>query len=322
MDPNQFQFQQNVQNAKQKKNASYFRMRAREFLTGNYWMAFAISLVGSLLGGTSTSGGVNVSIDVSEEDMNRYLKALEAALRDGALWSKIMDHIGFVALMVVALLGTIAISLFLSSPMRTGYARYNLGLADGKKPNFEDLFSYFKNGQYLRTVKLGGLYTLISVLSSLPVAILGGLLSVFAISTMIEASVFGISSQTVLALCTVVLSVLTIAAAFLPIVIQYRYYFAFHILADCPDITPRDALRNSATLTEGRKWKLFCLHFSFIGWIVLAAMTCGIGSVFLTPYTAAADVAFYDDASQRSRVDDTEFPSLDPDDYDPNLAEW
>ena len=54
----------------------------------------------------------------------------------------------------------------------------------------------------------------------------------------------------------------------------------------------------------------------------LSLMAFGIGSIFLTPYTSAADVAFYDDASQRSKVDDTEFPSLDPDDYDPNLAEW
>ncbi len=321
MDPNQFQFQENIQNVRQKKNASYFRMRAREILTGNYWLAFAIALVAGMLGGTST-GGVNVSIDFTEEELNRYWRALENALRNGELWSKIMEHISVFALLAVSLLGTLAITLFLSSPVRTGYARYNLGLADAKKPRFEDLFFYFKNGQYLRTVKLGALYTLISTVAVLPVLVCGGLLSIFAIATVVEASLFGISSQVLLALCTVALSVLTIAAAFLPLVVQYRYYYAFHILADCPDVTPTDALRNSATLMKGRKWKLFCLHFSFIGWILLAAMTCGIGSVFLTPYTAAADVMFYDDASQRSKVDDTEFPSLDPDDYDPNLAEW
>lgn len=321
MDPNQFQFQENIQNVRQKKNASYFRMRAREILTGNYWLAFAVALVAGMLGGTATSG-VNVSIDLSEEELIRYGRALENVLRSGELWSKIVEHMSVVALFAVSLLGTLAITLFLSSPVRTGYARYNLGLADARKPRFEDLFFYFKNGQYLRTVKLGALYTLISIVALIPVMVCGGLLSLFAIATAVKATLFGISSQVVLAVCTVVLSALTIASAFLPLVVQYRYYYAFHILADCPDVTPADALRNSETLMKGRKWKLFCLHFSFIGWIALAAMTCGVGSLFLTPYTAAADVAFYDDASQRSKVDDTEFPSLDPDDYDPNLAEW
>lgn len=321
MDPNQFQFPENNQNVKAKKNAAYFRMRARKFLTGEYWMAFAVALVAGLLGGTST-GGISTSAELSEEEANQLSNALVSAVRNGNLWERVMDHMGFVLLLIGSLVTAVAITLFLSSPVRTGYARYNLGLADAKKPRIEELFAYFRNGCYLRTVKLGALYTLISIVSSIPAVIFGGLCSIFAIATVVGATFLGVSSPSLLALCTVALGVLTVASAFLPIVVQYRYYFAFHILADCPDVTPTDALRNSATLMQGRKWKLFCLHLSFLGWILLAAMTCGIGSIFLTPYTAAADVAFYDDASQRSKVDDTEFPSLDPDDYDPNLAEW
>ena len=87
-------------------------------------------------------------------------------------------------------------------------------------------------------------------------------------------------------------------------------------------MTASDALRQSAALMKGRKWKLFCLHLSFIGWLLLGALACGIGVIFVVPYVEAADVAFYDEISQRSKVEENEFPSLDPEDYDPNLAEW
>jgi uncharacterized membrane protein len=125
----------------------------------------------------------------------------------------------------------------------------------------------------------------------------GGLLSLFAIATAVKATLFGISSQVVLAVCTIVLSALTIASAFLPLVVQYRYYYAFHILADCPDVTPADALRNSETLMKGRKWKLFCLHFSFIGWDILCTLTLGIGNLWLQPYKKAAVAVFYREVS-------------------------
>ena len=298
MDPNQFQFQEQFENVTKKKNASFFRMRAREFLNENYWMAFGVYFVAMMLGGTSSGG--NVSISLGE---NLYL------------WEIIL-------MLAFSLLGTLAISFFLASPIRTGYARYNLGLADGRKPGFEDLFYCFRSGQYMRTVKLGALYTLVVAVSAIPTIVFGVLGIMFLTASNIGATLFGISSETLLTFGYLVCFALTAVAFIFLIVVEYRYYFAFHILADCPDITPRDALRNSATLMKGRKWKLFCLNLSFIGWMMLGALACGVGMLFVYPYIAAADVAFYDDASQRSKVDDTEFPSLDPEDYDPNLAEW
>ena len=47
---------------------------------------------------------------------------------------------------------------------------------------------------------------------------------------------------------------------------------------------------------NGKKWKLFCLHFSFIGWAILSVLTFGIGFLFLMPYMQASITAFYEDA--------------------------
>jgi uncharacterized membrane protein len=114
----------------------------------------------------------------------------------------------------------------------------------------------------------------------------------------------------------------SIATALVQTVVQYRYAFCFMILAEYPEIGVLDALRNSADLMRGNKWRYFCLNISFIGWFLLIALvacsTCGIGAIgalFLQPYVNAASAAFYDDIANRRAADDVEFPSIDPNDY-------
>ena len=97
--------------------------------------------------------------------------------------------------------------------------------------------------------------------------------------------------------------------------VLYRFYFCYMIMAEYPEIGVMDALRNSANLMRGNKWRLFCLHFSFIGWNLLAGLTCGIGAYFLEPYKQAAYAAFYNEIANRQAAQDVEFPSLNPDDY-------
>jgi uncharacterized membrane protein len=116
-----------------------------------------------------------------------------------------------------------------------------------------------------------------------------------------------------LAILILLCGLLLTAVAAIPI--NYTYTYAFLILAEYPTLSPTEALRNSRNLMRGKKFKLFCLDFSFIGWILLACLTCGIGFHFLTPYMQTARVAFYHDIANREAASDVEFPSLDPDDY-------
>ena len=48
---------------------------------------------------------------------------------------------------------------------------------------------------------------------------------------------------------------------------------------------------------SGNRWRLFCLHFSFIGWDILSSLTLGIGNLWLRPYKQAANAAFYREIS-------------------------
>jgi uncharacterized membrane protein len=79
------------------------------------------------------------------------------------------------------------------------------------------------------------------------------------------------------------------------------YSMTFFILADNPDLKPRDALEESERLMDGHKWRLFKLYLSFIGWFILSALTAGIGYLFLQPYLQLSIANFYEDLKGQNR---------------------
>ena len=81
------------------------------------------------------------------------------------------------------------------------------------------------------------------------------------------------------------------------IIAAYSYAMTEYILAEHPELTANEALAASKEMMDGNKWRLFCLHFSFIGWSILCAFTMGIGNLWLNPYKNAATAAFYREIS-------------------------
>ena len=76
----------------------------------------------------------------------------------------------------------------------------------------------------------------------------------------------------------------------------FSYALTPYILLDEPELTARQAITRSCEIMEGRRWKLFCLYLSFIGWGILSILTFGIGFLWLAPYMNASIAAFYEDA--------------------------
>lgn len=81
------------------------------------------------------------------------------------------------------------------------------------------------------------------------------------------------------------------------IVASYSYAMTDFVLAEHPEWSASEAIARSKELMYGNRWRLFCLHFSFIGWHILCIITLGIGNLWLTPYIRAAETAFYRDIS-------------------------
>lgn len=75
-----------------------------------------------------------------------------------------------------------------------------------------------------------------------------------------------------------------------------------YILAEHPELTASEAIASSKEMMSGNRFRLFCLHLSFIGWAILCAFTFGIGNLWLSPYRQAAAAAFYREISGTEQI--------------------
>ena len=85
-----------------------------------------------------------------------------------------------------------------------------------------------------------------------------------------------------------------IAGIYFGIKKSYSYAMAMYVKVDNPNAEWRECLERSTLLMDGHRWELFCLQFSFIGWILLGALACGIGTLWVIPYMNAATANFYE----------------------------
>lgn len=76
---------------------------------------------------------------------------------------------------------------------------------------------------------------------------------------------------------------------------EMRLAMVPYILRDYPELSYNKALRLSADMMQGHKWKLFCLELSFLGWILLCIPTLGIGLLWLSPYMYQTMANFYEE---------------------------
>ena len=73
----------------------------------------------------------------------------------------------------------------------------------------------------------------------------------------------------------------------------YEYSMIPCLLAENPNITTDEAFSLSKQMTTGQKMNLFVLDLSFLGWIILGLICCGIGILFLQPYPEATRAEVY-----------------------------
>lgn len=78
-------------------------------------------------------------------------------------------------------------------------------------------------------------------------------------------------------------------------VLSYRYRMLFFILMDDPEISARQALRKATAMTRGYRWQLFLLDLSFLPWMLLGILTCGILLIWKLPHMITTYACVYDD---------------------------
>lgn len=101
------------------------------------------------------------------------------------------------------------------------------------------------------------------------------------------------------------------------IIAAYRYRFAIYNVLTDSSLSAGDAIRLSCQQTQGMKWQLFVLDLSFLGWMILSSLTLGLLGVWLTPYMALCDIAYFEEAQRNMGRGSFNGPSQPPVDGDP-----
>lgn len=70
-------------------------------------------------------------------------------------------------------------------------------------------------------------------------------------------------------------------------VVSYRYRMAWYVLLDNPELSVRQILNQAKAINRVHRWKLFLLDLSFLPWMLLCALTCGILLIWKLPYITA-----------------------------------
>ena len=78
------------------------------------------------------------------------------------------------------------------------------------------------------------------------------------------------------------------------IMATYSYAMTDYILAEHPELTASEAIAQSKAMMDGSRWRLFCLHLSFIGWGIVGSLCLGVGTLWVMTYMAATEAQYYE----------------------------
>lgn len=235
--------------------------RAKGVLRKYYWIAFLVTLVAGILGGTQGGGAPSLgyrfnSGDFHNTNWNLGNWNIQNGDAFGVLAGVLFGTLVISGIFIVVFAFTYAFRIFVGGPVEIGMDRYFLD-ARQDKSDFVNLFHTFKAGRYMNAVK----------------AIAWRELFIF--------------------LWTLLLII--------PGIIQgYAYSMIPYIMADNPGMDYRRAMKLSMAMTNGQKWEIFVLDLSFLGWVLLGLVACCIGVVFLQPYVYATKAELYVVLRQRA----------------------
>ena len=90
------------------------------------------------------------------------------------------------------------------------------------------------------------------------------------------------------------------------IIKAYSYSMATYNLAENPNMSDNDAIKESMRIMDGHKMDLFILQLSFIGWGILTSLTFGILGIYTIPYISATTANFYNSIKDGSTNSESE----------------
>lgn len=193
--------------------------------------------------------------------------------------------------------GTLIVQAIIGGPLALGLLAFGLSIARGQPAGFGQLFSGFRRfWPAIGAYALVALFILLWVLLFLlPFALWFGLVFM---GQRFDWDALAQNPQVLLEIIRPYLVIFILAGIVYMVVatvVALRYSQTLFVLWDHPELGPLEAVRQGVVLMRGRKGKLFLLYLRFIGWRLLAALTCGTGYLWLMPYMFVSYAHFYDD---------------------------
>ena len=159
-----------------------------------------------------------------------------------------------------------------------GYAAYALDMARQAGPGYRSLLEGFSNlGRALGVSVFTALFTALWGLLGMAPGVV-----VLGVGAALESFPLMMFSTLLMTLGSI-----------LSTIASYRYRLATYFLLDEPEMGVLAAIRESKGTMAGRKWQLFVMDLSFLGWWILSLFTFGIVGLWASPYMWATEANFY-----------------------------
>lgn len=86
------------------------------------------------------------------------------------------------------------------------------------------------------------------------------------------------------------------------IIAAYRYSQAVFVMVENPHKGVMQCIRESKEMMVGHKWEYFVLELSFILWMLLIFVTCGLALIYVYPYMTVTFANYYNGIKQKPAV--------------------
>lgn len=196
--------------------------------------------------------------------------------------------IGLAIYLLVSLILGLLIGL-----ISAGSCYFYLNICRGREYGIGDLFAAFKMHP--------DRFLIVSL-------ILTGVQYIFEIPVLIAS--FTVTNENMLYF-NIINLICTIAACIVSIILSLHFALSTYLLLDFPEMGAIASMKLSTKLMRGNKGRYFYLCFSFLGWTLLAVLSCGIGLLWVYPYSSMTYTYFYTDVLEQ--LDDhKKYASIDP----------
>ena len=161
--------------------------------------------------------------------------------------------------------------------LQAGVSFLYLKAACGMQCSVGDIFYCFKHSPD-KAIKIEFVLAIINAVCMLPSDILTWKYPLTSLTDYDEIAMM----YSVTLLCMMVYVVITLA--FTPV---------FYMMLDFPNYTVKDIFKKSIEVMKGNKMRYFLLDLSFVPWMFVGILTCGIGLLWILPYMNMTSTNFY-----------------------------